>query len=66
MATEAQIDYAIALLKKNGFSIRFMDAKFKELGASMRERQGSVRNWLTNMEKAEISDLITKLKEMKP
>lgn len=61
-ATEKQISYALALLGKAGYSTRYMNASFKELGASMRERSGSVRDWLANMTKAEVSALIDRLK----
>jgi hypothetical protein len=40
-----------------------MDASFKELGATMRERSGTVEYWLGQMTKPEISDLIDHLKE---
>lgn len=62
MATEKQIDYCLALLGKAGYSTRFMDSKFKELGATMKQRSGGVRDWLSGLNKSEISDLISKLK----
>lgn len=62
MATEKQINYALALLDKAGYSTRFMDASFKALGATMRERSGSVTNWLKNKNAAEVSKLIDALK----
>jgi hypothetical protein len=62
-ATEKQISYALALLDKKGYDTRYMSAKFKELGATMRERSlGSVSEWLSQMTKVEISKLIDKLK----
>ena len=61
-ATEKQVAYALHLLKANGYSIRFMDSRFKRLGATMRQRSGEVKDWLAAMNRAEISDLITKLK----
>lgn len=60
-ATEKQVSYALYLLSKNGYSTRFMNAEFKNLGASMRERSGSVADWLKNLNKVEISNLIKKL-----
>lgn len=61
-ATEKQINYALSLLAKAGYSTRYMNASFKELGASMRERSGLVKDWLANMNRAEISALIDRLK----
>lgn len=62
-ATEKQISYALSLLAKAGYSVRFMDASFKALGASMRERSGLVADWLKKMNKVEISQLIDRLKK---
>lgn len=62
MATEKQVAYALALLDKAGYSTKFMNAKFKELGATLRERSGSVKEWLSGMNRSEISRLIDKLK----
>lgn len=61
-ATEKQIKYALALLAKAGYSTRYMNSKFKELGASMRERSGTVEAWLDGMNVGEISKLIDALK----
>lgn len=62
-ATTKQINYALSLLRKNGYSTRYMDASFKELGATMRQRSGSVEGWLANMTKADISWLISELND---
>lgn len=59
--TPKQISYAAVLLEKKGYGSRFMNAKFKELGASMQERSGTVQAWLENMTRGEISALIAKL-----
>lgn len=61
MATEKQINYAMALLKRNGYRTDYMDASFKALGARMKERSGRVRDWLSEMDKSRISDLISAL-----
>lgn len=61
-ATEKQVSFAISLLDKAGYPTRFMNASFKELGASMRERSGSVSEWLKAMNKSTISKLIDTLK----
>lgn len=61
-ATDKQVSYALSLLAKKGYSTRFMNAQFKKLGASMRERSGTVESWLANMNRAEISQLIDRLK----
>lgn len=62
MATDKQITYALSLLTKAGYSTRFMNAQFKDFGATMRERSGKVEDWLRKMNKATISDLIDQLK----
>ena len=61
-ATSKQVSYALFLLKKKGYSVKYMDSSFKRLGASMRERSGYVRDWLANMNRAEISGVIDTLK----
>ena len=63
MATPKQVDYLMALLYKAGFSNKYMNSSFKELGATMRERSGPVRSWLERMEKPQASELIDTLKE---
>ena len=63
MATDKQIKYALSLLGKNGYSTKYMDKSFKELGASMKERSGSVEAWLKNMSTIECSALIDQLKD---
>lgn len=59
--SDKQISYAMALLAENGYPTGYMDVTFKPL-ASMRERFGTVENWLRNMNKEEISNLIDQLK----
>jgi hypothetical protein len=61
-ATQKQVDYAKALLRKAGYGDRFMNARFKELGASMRERSGSVESWLRGKTAADVSALIDRLR----
>ena len=61
-ATGKQVSYALILLGKAGYSTRYMNASFKALGASMRQRSGSVEGWLSGMNKAEISALIETLR----
>ena len=63
MATQKQINYVLFLLNKNGYSTRFMNAGFKRLGATMRERSGSVKDWLERMNNQEISNVIKLLKK---
>ena len=62
MATEKQVRYAMFLLDKKGYSTDWMNAKFSALGATMRERSGKVLNWVSNMNVAECSKLIDRLK----
>ena len=42
MPTPKQINYALSLLSKNGYSIKYMNSEFKNLGATVRERSGTV------------------------
>lgn len=64
MPSEKQISYILSLLDQKGFGSKWMDARFKALGATMRERSGSVRSWLEKMSGYEASKLIDKLKAM--
>ena len=61
-ATEKQVRYALYLLRSKGFSTKYMDSRFKQLGATMRERSGQVTDWLEGKNVAEMSDLIDTLK----
>jgi hypothetical protein len=61
-ATDKQVRYALHLLGQKGYSTRFMDARFKQLGATMRQRSGTVENWLRKMNVVEIGDLIDELR----
>jgi hypothetical protein len=61
-ATQKQINYALHLLDKAGYSTRFMSAEFKVLGATMRERSGTVERWLASRTVGEMSALIDRLK----
>jgi hypothetical protein len=63
LATKKQIAYGIMLLHQAGYSTRSMEnAAFLELGATMRERNGTVENWLNSMSAAKASRLIQRLK----
>lgn len=61
MATQKQVDYALILLDKAGYSTTYMNSSFKDFGATMRERRGSVTAWLRGMTGPEISKLISRL-----
>ena len=63
-ATRKQVRYAFFLLAKAGYPTRFMSAQFKRLGATMRERSGTVNNWLESMNVARISQVISQLREI--
>lgn len=56
-----QVAFALRLLGEAGYSTRYMDGRFKELGATMRQRSGSVSGWLEAMTRAEMSELIDRL-----
>lgn len=62
MATEKQVRYVMFLLGQKGFSTRFMDSSFKALGATMRERSGSVESWVRGLDFDRVSNLIDTLK----
>ena len=63
MATTKQVTYALSLLAKNGYPTTYMNSRFSQLGATMRQRSGTVENWLRGMQVGEISALITKLQK---
>ena len=65
-ATQKQINYALRLLGKAGYSTKYMNASFKLLGATMRERSGRVEDWLGGKNVAELSALIDRLKSEQP
>lgn len=60
-ASSKQISYALALLGKAGYPTRYMDRTFSALGATMRQRSGSVEGWLADMSRPQISALIATL-----
>ena len=63
MASEKQINYALMLMSRAGYGVTFMRAEHKALGATMRERSGTVESWLRGKNTAEMSILIERLKE---
>jgi hypothetical protein len=58
MPSDKQINYALILLGRSGYSTTYMNPQFKALGATMRERSGTVEGWLRRMNAFTISDLI--------
>lgn len=63
LATKKQIGYAWMLLRHAGYPTKGMDSTgFVELGATMRERSGTVEDWLKGMSAAKSSRLIQRLK----
>ena len=62
-ATPKQVAYAMSLLGKAGYSTRYMNSSFTALGATMRQRSGTVESWLSEMSSGQISSLITKLQK---
>ena len=61
--TEKQFSYIMHLLRQAGYSARFMNADFKRLGATMRERSGTVENWVDGLTVGEASRVIGLLLE---
>lgn len=62
-ATPKQVGYALHLLDEAGYDTRYMNSSFAGLGATMRQRSGSVEHWLESMSRPEISRLIDRLKD---
>lgn len=60
-ATARQINYILMLMARAGYSTRFMRAEHKELGASLRQRHGTVADWLASLSIGEASSLIEQL-----
>ena len=63
MATEKQVRYIMFLLSKAGYGTKWMNAEFKTLGATCKERSGRVESWVSNLTQGEVNDVIKKLKE---
>jgi hypothetical protein len=63
--SDRAIDLALMWLTQKGFSVNWMDARFKELGVTMRKRQGKVRDWLESLSPPELAALVERLKEYK-
>ena len=61
-ATEKQVSYAMALLGRSEHGNEWMNSGFKRLGATMRERQGRVEDWVRGLSRARCSELIGRLK----
>ncbi len=59
--TDKQIKHALYLLEKRGYSVRYMDSRYRDFGATMRERQGRVEDWLRSRTSTECSALIDRL-----
>ena len=61
MASEKQKKYIKYLLGTNGYDTKWMHAKYKGLGVSMKDRSGKVDNWLDKLDQTEASNVIQKL-----
>lgn len=61
-ATDKQVRYALVLLDKAGYSTRYMRSEHSRVGATMRERSGSVEGWLRGIGRVRVSRLIDQLK----
>lgn len=61
LATEKQVRYIMALLRQAGYDTRWMDRSFKALGATMRERSGSVEGWVRSLDRNRASNVIDML-----
>ena len=63
MATTKQVNFALHLLAQHGYPTTYMNSRFSQLGATMRQRSGTVESWLSKMPSGQISSLITKLQK---
>lgn len=63
VATDKQISYALSLLRQKGYPTTYMSMHHKDL-ATMRERSGTVEQWLRSKNVAGLSALIDKLKAL--
>lgn len=64
MPTDKQARYIMVLLSQKGFDTRYMDARYKALGARMRERSGTVEGWVNGLDigrAGEVIDTLTAL-----
>lgn len=61
-ATEKQVRYALHLLTQAGYRTTWMSSDYRALGATMRERSGSVESWLRSLDITRMSSLIDALK----
>ena len=64
VATYKQVGFALRLLGENGYPTDRMGARHKGLpGATMNARRGTVREWLSGLDRDTASRLIARLKE---
>ncbi len=61
MATEKQVNYLLYLLGKKGFDTKWMNSQYKHLGVTMKQRHGTVEEWLKSLSVSDASKLIEKL-----
>ena len=63
--TASQIRFALALLQKRGYPMRYMDASFKKLGATPEECfNGLTGEWIHSLNRTRLSKLITTLQDI--
>lgn len=63
-ATDKQVRFALFLMEKKGYGVRWMNSEHKVFGATQRERKGSVESFLASRTIGEISSIIDQLKAM--
>lgn len=64
MASDKQVRYALALMRAAGISTTWMASEHKVLGATMRQRQGRVEDYVRSLDSASASELIDRLKTL--
>ncbi len=64
MPTDKQANFIMSLLAQKGYSTKYMNAQFKALGATMRERSGRVEDWVRRLSVGDASKLIDQLQKL--
>jgi hypothetical protein len=64
--SDKQVRYILYLLSQNGYSTNWMNAQFKDLGATMKERTGKVEDWVRGLDQGRITMVIGRFKRSTP
>jgi len=61
-ATDKQVGFALSLLRKRGYGTDWMGSEHKRF-ATLKERSCKVADWLSDMDRRRISEIIDVLKK---